>query len=535
MFASSKAKGYLAFVLHAHLPFIRHPEYDNFLEEDWLFEAISETYIPLLMMLDNLWKDNIPCRLTLSLSPTLLEMLTDPLLQGRYVRYLEQRIALGEKEKKRLASDEELLPQACYYFHMYSRCLDLFIHRYSCDLTTGFFAYQKKGYLDLMTCGATHGFFPSMVASPSSTNAQVYYAKHTFEHHFNFSPQGFWIPECAYFPGHDHLLKKHNFRFFIVDTHAVSGSQFSQYSQNECRFGPVQCEKSGVIAFARDNESSQQVWSADLGYPGDEWYREFYRDIGYDCSSDYIKDYICDDGHRKHTGYKYYRISNKQGDHEVYQPAMADQKAWEHAGNFVFNRALQIKDLGSKMSLPPIVTAPYDAELFGHWWFEGPRWLEYVFRRVHEQESFQIITHGDYLDTYCPSVIAEPGFSTWGDGGYAKVWVNPKNDWIYKHLYVAGERMHLLAKTFPSAQGQYRRALNQAARELLLAQSSDWSFIMTTETTVPYAIKRFREHINRFTTLYTGLMNHHLDIDALSRFEQKDNLFADIDYRIYAS
>jgi len=291
----------------------------------------------------------------------------------------------------------------------------------------------------------------------------------------------------------------------------------------------------GTAAFGRDIESSRQVWSAVEGYPGDYNYREFYRDVGYDLDYDYIRPYIHPDGNRIDTGVKYYRITGVDKHKEPYNPEWAREKAAEHAGNFMFNRERQIEWLEPGMGRKPIIVAPYDAELFGHWWYEGPEWIEFLFRKVwYDQHAFKCITFREYLEEYPINQIIRPSASSWGWKGYHEVWLEGSNDWIYKHLHVAADRMCELAETFTAPTELERRALNQAARELLLAQSSDWAFIMKTGTTVRYAVKRTKDHVNRFTRLYHDLKNHALDETWLKEVESRDNIFPEVDYRIYA-
>jgi 1,4-alpha-glucan branching enzyme len=187
------------------------------------------------------------------------------------------------------------------------------------------------------------------------------------------------------------------------------------------------------------------------------------------------------------------------------------------------------------MDTPPIVVSPYDAELFGHWWFEGPDFLNFLFRKMHhDQDVVKPITPLEFLERHPDCEVAQPPMCTWGAKGYAEVWLNPGNDWIYPHLEMAAERMVGLARRHSDPDELTRRALNQAARELLLAQSSDWAFIMKTGTTVEYAKKRTRDHIARFTYLHRVLSEGGLEEPILREFEERDNIFPDIDYRVYA-
>jgi len=283
-------------------------------------------------------------------------------------------------------------------------------------------------------------------------------------------------------------------------------------------------------------ESSKQVWSAEEGYPGDYDYREFYRDIGFDLEYDYIRPYLHEDGIRINTGIKYYRITGPGSEKQPYDPHRAMEKVSEHAANFMFNREKQAEFLYEKIGRRPILTAPYDAELFGHWWYEGPEWINMLLRKVvHDQKTLRLITPSEYLKENPTLQVSMPSMSSWGHKGYAEVWLEGSNDWIYRHLHKAAERMTELADRFARINGLTRRALNQAARELLLAQSSDWAFIMKTGTMVEYAVKRTKDHLLRFNRLYEEIQGSRVDEGFLSMLEERDNLFPDINFEVYRS
>ncbi len=279
-----------------------------------------------------------------------------------------------------------------------------------------------------------------------------------------------------------------------------------------------------------------QVWSAEWGYPGDYNYREFYRDIGFDLDYEYIRPYIHPDGIRVNTGIKYFRISAPNNDKSPYVPDWARDKAGEHAANFMFNRQRQIEYLFDWMQKKPIIVSPYDAELFGHWWFEGPMWLEFLIRKIYfDQDTIRLITPSEYLAENPRNQVLTPSMSSWGWKGYNEVWLQGTNDWIYRHLHQASDEMSELAHTFSHrhTEGLLQRALNQALRELLLAQSSDWAFIMATGTHVNYAVRRTKEHLLRFSRLYADIKNNSLDEHWLADIESKDNIFPEIDYRVH--
>ena len=525
--------GYLSLHLHAHLPFVRHPEHADFLEEDWLYEAITETYLPLLRVFDRLTDERIPFRISMTMSPPLVSMLRDDLLVSRYARKLDGLCELADREVSRTRNDPTFHGLAQHYRHEFRELRGLFEDRYRRDLVGAFRRLEDSGGLELVTCGATHGFLPLMQQYPEAVRAQIAVAAASHRRHFGRSPAGIWLPECGYYPGVDEMLAEQGIRFFFTDTHGIADAR------PRPRFGvyaPV-FTPSGPAAFGRDAESSQQVWSAEHGYPGDPEYREFYRDVGWDLDWEYVRPWIQPDGNRKNVGIKYFRITGKGGHKEPYDPWRARERAAAHAGNFMWNRERQIEHLAGQMGgTKPMVVSPYDAELYGHWWYEGPIFLGDLFRQLHfDQNEIETLTPGDYLDRHSTNQVATPCASSWGAKGYNEHWLNESNAWTYRHLHIAAERMVELARRHPAADPLTRRALNQAARELMLAQSSDWTFIMKTGTTVPYATRRINEHILQFTRLYEDLNAAKVTEPFLLDLESRNNLFPHLDYRIYAS
>jgi len=526
-------KGYLSLVLHAHLPFIRHPEYPDFLEEDWFFEAMVETYLPLLNVYENLTKEGVDFRITMSLTPPLCAMMSDELLISRFRHYLNQRIELSAKEIER-TKNTEFAEVAQMYRNKFLRYQELFENYYHGRILEGFKKFQDMGKLEIITCCATHGYLPLQVHR-ESVRAQIKIAVEDYKRHFGRGPRGIWLAECAYNPGDDKFLQEEGIRFFFMESHgvmhAVPRPKYGIYA-------PVYTPN-GVAAFARDMESAQQVWSAESGYPGDPNYREFYRDLGYDLDYEYIKPYLHSDGVRRNIGMKYHKITGKVSlnQKQPYFPSQAREVAASHAGNFMFNRQKQIEYLASVITdRKPLVVSMYDAELYGHWWYEGIEFLEYLFKKVYyDQKDIKLITPMEYLQKYSVNQVVQPSMSSWGDKGYHDVWLNSGNDWIYRHLIKAAQRMVEMANKFPSAEGVLRRALNQAARELVLMQSSDWAFLMTVGTAKEYSTKRTKDHIQRFISLYEMIMGNRIDEGYVYNLEQKDNIFPYINYEVYKS
>jgi len=522
-------RGYFSIVLHAHLPFVRHPEHEQFLEEDWLYEAISETYLPLLATFHRLAEDRVRFRLTLTLSPTLVSMLRDELLMDRYAARLDQTCELAEKEVLRTAKDATFHPIAQFYRDHFAELRRAFHEDYRRDLVGAFASLGQAGSLEIITCCATHAFLPLLRDQPQSVRAQIAVGVGHHLRTFGCRPTGIWLPECGYFPGIEQTLAEQGIRFFFVDAHGLMhGTPQPAYGV----YAPVYTE-AGVAAFGRDPDSSQRVWSAVHGYPSDPEYREFYRDIGWDLEYAYVRPYIQITGERKNTGLKYFRITGQTNHKQPYRPGRAKRKAMAHASDFVATRRRQLEDLSQKMeNRQPVATAPYDAELFGHWWFEGPDFLEAVLRQSAEG-SLRLATPPEFLRENPEQQISTPAMSSWGEQGYAGTWLNESNDWIYRHLYRCGEQMVALAEEFPTPTALERRALNQAVRELLLAQASDWAFIMKTGTMVDYANRRIKNHVDAFDALRDGLRARAIDAQRLERLESINNIFPALDYRVY--
>jgi 1,4-alpha-glucan branching enzyme len=516
------AKGYLALVLHGHLPFVRHPEHEDFLEENWLYQAITEVYVPLLLMFDSLVADAVDFRLTFSLTPTLVSMLTDPLLQSRFLRRLDRLIELLEMEASRTKWQPEFHALAAMYHQQFTRVRSAFVDRYNCNLVEAFRRLQDLGKLEIIASAATHGYLPLLSANPSAVRSQIQVGTAHYALTFGRMPNGFWLPECGYYPGLDQLLSDQAIRFTILETHGITRAR------PRPRYGvhsPLRC-RSGLAVFGRDPLSSRQVWSATEGYPGDCDYREFYRDLVHDLDSDSLKRYVHPGGLRIETGVKYCRITGKTENKQIYVPQQAERKAEMHAAHFLRSRAEQVEALASVMDRKPILVAPYDAELFGHWWYEGPLWLNHLIRKVaRDPNSLRLVTLSEYLRDCSSLQPAQPPMSSWGHNGFNEVWLNPDNHWIYPRLRRAARVMEKLEADRSGSDPLTIRALDQAKRELLLAQSSDWAFMISAQTTAEYASNRTESHLQDFDRLSDQIARRDIDEGWLAEIESRDCIF----------
>lgn len=527
--------GYLSLVLHAHLPYVRHGDRDDCLEERWVYEAMLESYLPLLMVFDKLLSDGIAFRMTLAVSPTLLSMLEDELILSRFQTHLAKTVELAGKEVKRTVQEPREHRVAKMYLERF-RDIASYCRKLDFQLITGLKRVQESGCVELITCAATHSFLP-FVETEEAIRAQLQVGIDTHERILGRRPKGIWLPECGYTPGLDRLLKEAGIEYFFVDSHTI---QHATPTPMRGLYAPLQTPHD-VAAFARDDQASRQVWSSFDGYPGDYDYREYYRDIGYDREMDYIAPYIHPEGIRVNTGLKYYRITGKEGQKDWYVPEWAKEKAASHAGHFLHHREKQIEEAAGWLDRKPLVVATYDAELFGHWWYEGPQFLDYLMRKtVCDSQSVELITPSEYLAQYPVQDRARLPMSTWGRNGYGEVWLNERNGWMYRHLHQAEreliEAVHRgeLAKgAEPSKAEGVSRCLKQAARELMLAQSSDWAFILDGQTVVEYAVRRFHDHLVRFRELIGMTRAGQIDHARLEEMEAAYPLFPAMDVTYY--
>jgi 1,4-alpha-glucan branching enzyme len=524
---NTNTAGYLAFLLHAHLPFVRNTAREFCLEEKWLFEALTESYLPLVMGWEQLAREKVAFCLTLSISPTLISMLVDQALAERYGRYLQRLQELTLRETERTASDPELGIISRFYNERITLIAKTFNSIYRGNLLQPLKELATAGYLELITTCATHGYLP-LIQTEAARRAQIRIGIQLFRETLGWNPAGLWLPECGYAPGIEKLLREEEIRYFIMSGHGFVNS----VPQLETSVYAPGCT-GGIAVFGRDYETSQQVWSRDEGYPGDYYYREFYRDIGYDLDYDYLAPYLIA-GLRGDTGLKYYRITGKTDRKDPYDLTMARAKVQEHARDFVANRNRQLTYWAGRMSQKPIITAPYDAELFGHWWFEGPEWLCAVLRLMATADNpTQTCGFAAYLKHAPPTREVTFAHSSWGESGYSRYWLNPQNDWVYPYYHRAERLMGQLAVAFKNPTPLQAMALNQAARELLLAQSSDWPFILTSQTTVHYATWRLHNHLTNFFKICRELKHNSIDAATLTQLVQDDQIFANLNYSVY--
>ena len=574
--SSQKTKrpaGYLTFTLHAHLPYVvNHGTWPHGME--WLHEAAAETYLPLLRVLGRLERDGIRFQCNLNLSPILLEQLAHSVFIVEFPKYLTRKIvAAREDEAYFLQSGEGHLADTARYWHrFFSQALEDF-RALDGNIIAGFRHFNDIGLIDIITCGATHGFMP-LLGTDESVRAQIRTAVQTHVRHIGRHPRGIWAPECGYRPagfwnypvgmadgsptppgfdriGVEQALSESDIEFFFVDTHLVEEGHrvpspyellngevptdeltiAMTHSGHRSLYQPYYVDgpydkRYATTIFPRDPKTGVQVWSGDSGYPGDGVYLDFHKK-------------------RWPGGHRYWRVTGSKvdmGDKLPYYPQEAAERVKSHASHFIHLVYEALKS-GFNDTIPPILCSPFDAELFGHWWFEGPLWLEAIARTLHDYDTgIEMISCSEYLNLYPRAGFIALPEGSWGAGGHNDVWLNPDTSWTYTHIYPA----ELYTRQLVTG-GLWResslgtRIVKQLCRELLLLESSDWQFLITTGAARDYAEARFTAHNEQFNTLKAIWQafesNGELTEDeekTLTEIERRDSVFPDINPSLWA-
>ncbi len=425
-------QGYATITLHSHLPYVvNHGTWPHGLE--WLCEAAAETYLPLLRVFSDLEREGISLKPNINLSPILLEQLAHPVFKAELPRYLQRKIDAAKKDEAQFFAkgDAHLADVAVFWQRFFEQQAEHF-DSLGRDIISGFRHFNETGAVEIFTCAATHGYFP-LLGTDESIRAQVRIGVETHKRYLGKAPRGIWLPECGYRPagewrfpvslngaspaaphqrfyraGVEQILAENGLEYFFVDTHLVERSAIFTPYQHLMGDVPIAIEEGGeprasfyqpfyadtpdreraqVAFFTRDPRTSVQVWSGDSGYPGDGNYLEF---------------------HKKHWpgGHRYWAVTGSKidlGQKRPYHPQTASDATRQHARHFAQIVPQAIAQNPSK-GVPPILTAPFDAELFGHWWFEGPQFLANVAREFASANNpIKLITCGEYLDKYPPA------------------------------------------------------------------------------------------------------------------------------------
>ena len=458
-------------------------------------------------------------------------------MQDRASAYLDRTAKLANEEIER-STDAGYRRVAQWYAQRLHHLQRLFEDEWGRNLIPAFKDLQDSGHLEILACGATHGLLPLLMKTPEAARAQIRAGVDTYENLFGRKPRGFWLPECAFAPALAAMLKEEGIQWTLVEEHGLTSAP---HAPDAFPYIPGETAEELAI-FGRDTESSRQVWSAESGYPGDARYRDFFRDVGLEAPAEALEEYLEGSDIRRFTGLKFYRVTGQTDDKQLYDPPLAARAADEHAVHFVSSRAAQLASLSNQGIDQPIVVSAFDAELFGHWWFEGPQFLEEVLRNGAGRNDLEFTTPANYLTGGGAAQLRaiEPVSSSWGEGGYFETWLSEENAWVYPHLHRRAEQLARIVKvlnenrdTLPEESANHRiRCARQMTRELMLAQSSDWAFLMRNGAARPYAKKRTEDHFENFDEVWK-LFSGNNGENRLAEIEKQNPIFENLDWDAY--
>jgi 1,4-alpha-glucan branching enzyme len=519
----------ISLVIEAHLPLVREYNKDNELlqsgEEGRFFDYVTETFIPLIEVLERLENDHVPFRLALAISPILCYMLNDDLLQRKYLNYIDRQIEFGRQELERTAGQGELNKLAQYYYNKIVDIRIAFTERYEKNLLKAVDFYRRRGKIEILASCATHAFLPFIGHNPESIQAQFEIPVSGYHRYFGSSPQGFWLPELGWTSAIEPYLRSYNYSYTIVDSH---GLLLGSPSPEKGCFFPVKTPN-GTFILGRDFYFVQEINKL----ASNELYRNNDRDVGYELPSDTVSQFLSPEGERRRTGYKYWPRS--EDGNAVYNPKAASVLTEQHARLLLENTVSRLEEASKHMEEAPLCLYAYNAGSFGYYWYEGPQFIEALFRMSSGYRNLQFLTPSEYIFKQDLSSIqvTAPEFSSCGANGYAESWLDVSNDWIYRHLARAMERMIELAERFPDETGIKEHALNQAAREIIIAQSSDWPSMLYNQDSTEYARNQAENALRNFTTIYEALGSNYISTEWLTTLERHHNIFPNINYRVF--
>ncbi len=505
-------KGKFSIVLHTHLPFCLGKGRWPFGEE-WLFETVFDTYLPLLKVLNELVEEGKRFKIVVGLTPVLLEQLKSYYFKEKFLEYLDQKEELGKKDLVHFKGNPTYTKLTEYYLREIEDIRNLFVSLNE-DIVSGFISLERKGFVELITSAATHAYLP-LLKNDLSREVEVKSGVIIHKNWTGTSPSGFWLPECGYKPGVEEILKENGIKYFILDAHSlVEGREvIMEYGRrlpklkipSESKtFLPYEI-KDDLYVFLRNPSTSEQVWSRDFGYPGDGVYREFHKKF-------------------EVSGFQYWKITDKNvplGEKEIYNVDEAREKAKVHAHHFVSLLKEKLSSFYRESGVEGIILSAYDTELFGHWWYEGPLWLKEVLSLISEDKDIDSVSPSDFIKTG----VRRKGLfreSSWGLGGFHYTWYNSETSWMWDMIHEDEDEFKSLFHKLSGKEGSL------LLKEFLLELSSDWPFLVTTSQAKDYGKERFLEHRRKFLNIVEFLKGTKRETIDLDKIETEDFIFKDL-------
>lgn len=535
--------GSFCLILHSHIPYVLN---HGLMGEEWLFEATAETYIPLLNIFNRLVRDGIKPKITINISPVLAEQLHSPTFADRFETYCKSKIEHAIKDAESFKMDDHMEWLATLWRRFYFKTERAFKEEYKRDIIGSFKKLQDLGAIEVITSGATHAYFPALLKD-QSIQAQIKMAQKSYHSLIGSHANGFWLPECGYRPqgswspplshyrhtihynhrqGIEEFLSQNAIRFFVIDQIQLQRGWPKDNDLSPLETFMVKEGKDAVNVFVRDAKISEQIWNHQIGYPGDPSYLEF---------------------HKKHFPgqHRYWRITDRTLDmayKNLYHPQeVKRERIPQHAGHYKWLIKKSLANHFQKTGSSSLIVTAFDSELFGHWWFEGPTWLYQLLRWIHSDPEINLSTCSEYLNRNLSKNLIHLPESSWGKGYDSSTWINKEVEWVWERLYWSELEMGYLANELADRKEEIlKRVLQQAIRELLIVQASDWEFMITNWSTKDYAEKRIVEHHSDFTRLTKmawsfakGNGINEQDEQFLKKCEDRDGIFAEPDPKWY--
>lgn len=522
------SKKSLSLILYAHHEYMHHV--DDEAHSQWhksIFPLMTNMYVPLIKSFERMEKDKIAFHVSMVITPVLCALLEDPVFQERYVAWLDRLIDFGQTEIKRYHAQISLKKSAENYVHKLIDIKEYYTNTLECNILKKIAYFAEKRYIELLGTTATPVFLPHFVDFQEGINAQIEAGLISHKHVFGIRPDGFWLPHMGYVPGLEKNIKMYGYNYTVLDTHGVL---FGSPVPKNGIFKPVRT-KNYLALFARDYEYPSELGD-ECAFFKSNVYRCEERDIGYEASSEDLSDLLYSDGARFETGFKYW--SRKKGAENAYDSDLAKKQVELDATEYLNKKAkkLAIAETLCKTDVS-LVDAFYLRDL-GQNWYESVDWLEAIFRQAANRDDLQIEKCSSLVKNQYTLPEIQPSMSAATPMGYGEEFLDNSNSWMLFYVRKATERMLDLATRFNENTGLKARTLNLAAKELLLAQSSDWPKMVHLERDADFADSRFKMSVANFTTIYEYLGANEMSTEWLTRIERQDSLFPWMNYRVFS-
>ncbi|MDO5295820.1 MAG: DUF1957 domain-containing protein [bacterium] len=515
--------GYLCFFINAHLPYMAPLTANTVYQDNWLCNTLFNSYLPILELFDRLAEEGIPYCVNLSISPVVMEMIASPAMAERFSQYLQMRWDNAQQELGKMGHSSPLRPLAQHFADEIQHRIELFRERYQGRVLATINRLVHCGHLELLAASATGAYLPLLGSSPSLAWGQIKVGCQSYTKYFSSPPRGFWSFDGGYTPEISELLYSAGIRYTLAPALCVLGGVPRPQAAT---FRPI-VAPDGLIVFGEDIETKLDILHSRTGFINNPEYLRTETPAPIpDAASKSAKPPV-----QSHIYSQSYYSRARSGEHQQiynFQQAMASAKL--QAQTFIENRCRQTQWVAQKLGTPAVITLALPAEMFGQSWYEGIIWLEEVLRLLAQPDIPLQSSHFSSLCHLEPLQQCTPNSGSANAGSFSANWLNERSSWIYKHNYLAGQRLLKMAKIGHQRDDFKRRLINQAARELMLAQSSDWPTLLSNDLDSKAARKEVRRHLAAFHKLFDDFREGRADEAGLRKLEERCPIFPDLSY-----